>query len=402
MNRPRLLAFPMLAVLLLAAATEAQTPASRPSRAPRRAESRIATAPRPEFPWTLVPPSSPCPSHLEGLETLAPDQLLGNGSVGIERVVDGDTVRLKPGKESVRLLGLDTEECFKGKGLDSEDRTRMVRDFAGWKKDQLAGTNPARPPKYNTPMGEAAHAALDLIVEGAEEVRVVYDDPKRKVDGFGRVLAHVLVRKGRTWIHANVEMVRQGLSPYFVKYGRCRLWDAAYEAAQKEARAAKRGIWDARPWNPEDPFARYGSYDDYDARLVWWAERARDLATAAEQRKTRDDLYLLGDPDEGRRLAAAEGRVVTVFGSHSTTRNASGLVLYGLSHLKDDDFLIVGGASDIAATGIAAEEGNLVWVTGTVSLHRGRPQMKIGPGTPVVVRRSWPPAAESRPATEPR
>lgn len=402
MTRPRLLSAWPIAALLLSAFVGAQTPASRPTKATRTAASRPAAAPRTEFPWTLAAPSSPCPSHVPPPTTLLPEQLHGGTSLTLERVVDGDTVRLLPTKESVRLLGLDTEECFKGKSLDSADRKRMVSDFAGWRKDQLAGTNPTRPPKYNTPMGEAAHSALDRIVEGAEEIRVVYDDPRRKVDGFGRVLAHLLVRKGPTWIHANVEMVRQGLSPYFVKYGRCMVWDAAYEAAQAEARSAKRGIWDSRPWNPEDPLARYGSYDDYEVRLAWWAERARDLAKAAEQRKTRDDLYLLGDADEGRRLAEAEGKTVTVFGSHSTKRNASGLVLYGLSHLKDEDFLIVGSASEIAATGIAAQEGNLVWVTGTISIYRGRPQFKIGPKNPIVVHRTWPPAAESRPVGETR
>lgn len=40
----------------------------------------------------------------------------------------------------------------------------------------------------------------------------------------------------------NVELVRLGWSAYVTKYGRGRLAEQ-FEAAEKEARAAKRGLW---------------------------------------------------------------------------------------------------------------------------------------------------------------
>ncbi len=57
-------------------------------------------------------------------------------------------------------------------------------------------------------------------------------------DGFGRLLAYVIA-DGK---NVNLEMVRQGWSTFWKKYSKGRL-AAAFEAAEQEARAAKRGLW---------------------------------------------------------------------------------------------------------------------------------------------------------------
>lgn len=384
MTRSRFPIAVLFTLLALSSGLFAQIAPPKDAKATTRPRTSAATVEVPRFPWTLVAPSEPCPSHVTVSQPVAAELIHPPGKCSIDRVTDGDTVRLGPTKESVRLLGLDTEECFKGKALESPDRAKMIADFSGWKKTQLEGKSLTHPPKYNTPMGEAAKHALDQIVAGAEEARVEYDDQTRKIDAFGRILGHVLVRKGSTWIHVNIEIIRQGLSPYFIKYGRCARYDAAYEAAQKEAQTAKRGIWSEKPV--------YGCYDDYGTRLAWWAERARDLAEAHMLRKTRKDLVILGESAEGERLAQLEGKRITVFGSESSERSAGELVLFGLAHLKGIDFMVVGSKEQILAIELRKNEGNLVYVTGTVSMFKGQPQFKITPETPVTVSRR-PPAA---------
>src|SRR5207248_4191012 len=126
--------------------------------------------------------------------------------------------------------------------------------------------------------------------------------------GFGRRLAHVFVTKdGKAVLYAEA-LVRAGLSPYSVKYGRSRRFDAVLRAAQAEARGAKRGVWgDA-----------VKHYPDYDERLAWWEERAKQVE--AWDREFRGDVpaadhVRLGVPGETGRLLGRMGKRVTLFGS---------------------------------------------------------------------------------------
>jgi micrococcal nuclease len=41
----------------------------------------------------------------------------------------------------------------------------------------------------------------------------------------------------------NLDLVRKGLSPYYIKYGRSKKYDVAFRAAQKQARKEKLNIW---------------------------------------------------------------------------------------------------------------------------------------------------------------
>ena len=54
--------------------------------------------------------------------------------------------------------------------------------------------------------------------------------------------------------------VREGFSPRFAKYGASMRFDAVLRDAEREARAAARGLW--------APEAR--SYPDYAERTAWW------------------------------------------------------------------------------------------------------------------------------------
>jgi len=123
------------------------------------------------------------------------------------RVIDGDTLvaRLEGAeierKETVRLLNVNT-------------------------------------PENGQPGFDEATEALKSLVRGGT-VALEYEKPlAEKRDGFGRLLAYVIADGD----NVNLEIVRQGWSKLYTKYGKGRL-HAEFEAAEREARDAKRGLW---------------------------------------------------------------------------------------------------------------------------------------------------------------
>jgi len=123
------------------------------------------------------------------------------------RVKDGDTLvaRLEAGPtdrtETVRLLNVNTPE-----------------------KDQ--------------PLWAEATEALKTLVRGGYVELEFQAVGVEKRDGFGRLLAYVIADGA----NVNLELVRQGWSPYYTRYGKGRL-RAQFEAAEAEARATGRGLW---------------------------------------------------------------------------------------------------------------------------------------------------------------
>ena len=131
----------------------------------------------------------------------------------VVRVVDGDTVvlRLDGAQRRVRLLGVDAPESV----------------------------TPDRPVECFGP--ESAAAARRLMPEGAA-VTVATDPSQGAEDRFGRLLGEVTVRGDRETV--NVALVRLGAAEVFRGDGRGRL-QPALRAAEREARAAARGLWGA-------------------------------------------------------------------------------------------------------------------------------------------------------------
>jgi len=119
----------------------------------------------------------------------------------VERVADGDTFSCRDGRR-VRLLGIDTPELAQGEP------------------------------------GRQAHAALRRLLPKGTTVRLERDVAPR--DRFGRELAYVWT--GTRLV--NEALVREGWAmlytlPPNVKYA------ARLERAQKEARAARAGLWNS-------------------------------------------------------------------------------------------------------------------------------------------------------------
>jgi len=56
---------------------------------------------------------------------------------------------------------------------------------------------------------------------------------------YGRLLAYVIV----DGVNFNLELVRQGLSPYYMKYGLSQKYDKEFRETEKYARKHQLNIW---------------------------------------------------------------------------------------------------------------------------------------------------------------
>ena len=169
-------------------------------------------------------------------------------SVTVDRVVDGDTVRvfLNEGdekSESLRILSLDTEEV-----------------------------NPGSKPA--TPLGKmASDRAKELIKEG-DTVKLTFPgtEPvevaiKKYRGNFGRLLVYLSLSDGTDF---QEQMIREGLSPYFSKYGFAEFehLHSSYVDAERAAQADHLGVWDQITHNGSE-------MRNYAALCTWWELRAR-------------------------------------------------------------------------------------------------------------------------------
>ena len=131
------------------------------------------------------------------------------GQYQVVRVVDGDTIVVRYGGkyEKVRLLCVDTPESVH--------------------KDK----------KQNIPMGKTASRYTQKKLTG-KSVNLEFEI-KRIRGNHGHLLAYVFVDGD----NLNLDLVRQGLSPYYTKYGKSEKYDAEFRTAEKQARKEKLNIW---------------------------------------------------------------------------------------------------------------------------------------------------------------
>src|SRR5688500_18168757 len=133
----------------------------------------------------------------------------------VSSVTDGDTLRFAPalaGTTTLRMLNIDAPEFGQA------------------------------------PWGEAARNAILQLAPAATELTIETDVVR--LDAFGRVLGHAIRRDG---VNLNREQLRHGHAVVFVIWPNLNRF-TEYRAAQIEAQANGRGVWDpARPLN-ELPF----------------------------------------------------------------------------------------------------------------------------------------------------
>lgn len=284
---------------------------------------------------------------------------IGSFALANKSVVDGDTVHVEGLGTSLRLLGVDAEETFKH---DSERRAFE----AGWdeyKKSMRGGS--ARPVKFPTPLGEdAKHFAQDFFKD-VDTVRLERDHPKEIRDYYNRYLAYIFAVRGGKEYNYNVELVRAGMSPYFSKYGYSRRFHAEFVAAENEARAAKRGIW--------DPTRQH--YPDYDERKTWWDARAEFIKAFEDEAANHDNYIALTNYDTPERLEKLVGREVVVLGAVSEVRmgdgNAPTRVM--LSRRRTQDFPLIFWDRDVfLSSGVGKHVGEYVRVKGFVTKYEDK------------------------------
>ena len=285
-------------------------------------------------------------------------------------VVDGDTIRvMKDGASTpVRILGLDAEETFHGRKGDAE-RQRAEADFDAYSKE-MRGTSPL-PVKYATPAGLAAREFALQFFAGVKTVRLERDEVGRDADGFGRLLMHVFAAKdGKERLFAE-DLIQAGLSPYFVKYGRSKRYDARFAAATKEAQERKRGVFGDAVHH----------YPDYPQRLLWWEERAKqvdawDAETAASPAAVA--RVRLGVAAETDRLPALLGKRVTLFASLDRVDDEGWPKRLLFVDKPHEPFaVVVFDEKAWAALDLPAIRARYSRIAGTLSEYRGHLQLKL-------------------------
>ena len=128
------------------------------------------------------------------------------------RISDGDTilVNYKGKPVLVNLLHVNTPESLHPDAKENIPLKKIASDYT---EKRLKG-------KY-----------VKLEFEGAFRGR------------YGRLIAYVIV----DGVNFNLELVRQGLSPYYTRYGQSQKYDKEFREAEKYARKHQLNIWG----NPE-------------------------------------------------------------------------------------------------------------------------------------------------------
>lgn len=290
--------------------------------------------------------------------------------VKIDRVVDGDTVRVfleedAPKSESLRILSLDTEEVN-------------------------AGNKPV------TELGRrASERAKELLKEG-DRVKLTLpgneprDEAIAKYRGnFGRLLCYVELEDGTDFQEL---MIREGFSPYFQKYGYAEFanFHTRYRDAEREAQSKVLGIW--------DQIANNGAMmRNYAALCTWWDLRARVIEGYREIKRRLPEANLFNTRLDYARLVeiAKAGEETTVFMElRDFTPTASDHIVFNTGSLEQPYQMFVPNANvgrgeeimnlvlqRYRANGDTAPRRSYAYVTGKTKMFpdadTGRPEIVV-------------------------
>ncbi len=131
-----------------------------------------------------------------------------NRTYPVIRVVDGDTISIlyhgKP--EKIRLLNVDTPESVHP---DASRNSVMGKKASDYTRRRLSG----------------------------QSVSLEFENRKR--GKYGRLLAYVILG-GENY---NLELVREGWSPYYTKYGNSDVYHEQFTTAQHRAKIGRVNIW---------------------------------------------------------------------------------------------------------------------------------------------------------------
>lgn len=288
----------------------------------------------------------------------------------LTKVVDGDTVKLMLDnkEESIRFVCLDTEESQYG-SIDKPVTNAGVM-ASRWAKTYFGVDEKGIP---------SSDVRMDIEFDTNDPVQVCL---RKHRDNYGRLLCYVY--KAGTQENSNLRLVREGWSPYFVKYGRSRLYHWQFMEAEAQAQAQGLAIW-----NPATNAS--SEKHDYSIFVPWWHLREgivqdyRLLGIQAGALSVRTDYDAIVE-------AAKAGNQLTVLCDLQSGINAwtgGGALIYAGSIFQKFNLWIPNKASPEAQTVLRLisnrydGEGrrNYVYVTGEASLYptsaQGKPQMVI-------------------------
>ena len=177
--------------------------------APPAPQAQVQPAPEPDSRAATRQPASKA-DHPARATTPANAPAPTNEALRVRKVIDGDTITVS-GVGTVRLLGVDAPE-----------KTGGYRDAERY--------------------GDEATRFMRELVDG-ELVRLEYDGERK--DQFNRRLAYVLLEDGTI---ANEAIIRAGWAETYRRFTYRR--KPQFQAAEREAREARRGMWAAAQRQP--------------------------------------------------------------------------------------------------------------------------------------------------------
>ncbi|MCK5687857.1 thermonuclease family protein [Myxococcota bacterium] len=285
--------------------------------------------------------------------------IIGEFKLPADAIIDGDTIKVVGLDSSLRLLGIDTEETFKKK----HEKELFAQGWDYYLKTMQGDSG--KPVKMATPLGEDAKDYAKEFFKGVETVRLERNHPKAIRGYYGRILAYVFAKKDGKWVNYQVECVRAGMSPYFMKYGYSLRFHDEFVAAQKEARAAKVGIWEPGKMH----------YQDYDKRLEWWERRAQFIEWFSTKAAGKPNHIVLTHWDSLFEMERNLDKEVYLLGTVGKVRptTATGPTLVMLSRRRNKDIpLVFFDKAVLANSGILDRSREFVRVRGKVNKYKSK------------------------------
>jgi endonuclease YncB( thermonuclease family) len=161
--------------------------------------------------------------------------------VMVEKIYDGDTVRLTDGRH-LRFIAINTPE--------------RARD-----------SRPAQP------LAEAAKQQLEILLAADRTLHLRYDEERK--DRHGRLLAHPFLSDGRNLTR---QLIQAGLGFHIVVPPNLLMLDC-YHQAEQQARRQQRGLWQLAAYRPRHA-RQLGSKDTGFMRVSGRVSRIGESRTA--------------------------------------------------------------------------------------------------------------------------
>ena len=286
----------------------------------------------------------------------------------LTKVIDGDTIKLllNDKEESIRFVCLDTEESQHGSDKPVTNAGILA---SKWAKAYFGADEKGKP---------STDVRVDIEFDTNDPVQVCL---RKHRDNYGRLLCYVY--KAGTQENSNLRIVQEGWSPYFVKYGRSRLYH--WQFMEAEAQAQAKGI---AIWNPVTNAG--GEKRDYSILTPWWSFRDgivqdyRLLGIQAGALSVRTDYEAIVE-------AAKAGNQLTVLCDLQSGINAwtgGGALIYAGSVFQKFNLWIPNKESPEAQTVLrlienrySGQNRGYVYVSGEASLYpataQGKPQIVL-------------------------